>query len=430
MLDIKQIRQNTQEIEKKLHKRDATINLSGIVELDEKRRALLFETEELKNKRNVVSKEIGNLIKQDKDVSKEKDEIRKVSERIKELDDEIRNVEAELTKQMLQLPNIPHDSVPVSDNEDDKIIINKWGTKPEFSFTFKNHVELGKDLDIFDFDRATKISQPQFALYKGDGALLEWALIRYMIDFLTGQKGFTLIIPPYLVNEVTATTSGNLPKFADQLYYSEKDSLYLIPTAEVPLTSMHRDEILSESELPLYYCAYTACFRREAGTYGKEERGLIRVHQFNKVEMFKFCTPETSYNELDHIIKCAEELLMGLGMHFRTALLVTSDIGQQSAKTCDIEVWLPGQNRYYEVSSCSNCEDYQARRGNIRYKAENAKNTRFVHTLNGSGLATSRLLVSLLETNQQPDGSVRIPDVLQVYMGGRDVLIPKKNRKS
>lgn len=426
MIDIKLIRKNPAEIEERLRRKDPRVSLEKILKLDQEKLLKLQEDEELKRVRNEVSKEIGALIAKGHEVSEKKEEVRKASTRIKELDDELRVLDDQLTCELLQLPNLPHDSVPVSQDENEKVIVREMGQKPEFEFEFKNHVEIGQKLELFDFERATKIAQPQFSMYKGDGALLEWALIRYMIDFLTREKGFTLFIPPYLVNEKTMYTSGNLPKFGEQIYHCEKDDLYLIPTAEVPLTSIYRDEIISEKDLPLYFCAYTACFRREAGTYGKDERGLIRVHQFNKVEMFKVCVPEQSYNELDHLISCAEEIVAGLGLHYRTALLVTSDIAQQSAKTCDIEVWLPGQDRYYEVSSCSNCEDFQARRGNIRVRRENSKKIELVHTLNGSGLATSRLMVSLLETYQQPDGSVLIPKVLRDYMFGREVLVPKK----
>lgn len=428
MIDIKLIRKNPEEVERRLRTKEPGISLGKILEFDERRRTLLLEVEELKHKRNVVSEEIGEKVKNKIDVSAQKEEVKKVSQRIKELDAEVKEVDDNLNTELLLLPNMPHESVPVSNNEDDKVIIREWSKKPEFDFEFKNHVELGRELGIFDFERATKISQPQFALYRGEGALLEWALIRYMIDYLTGKKDFTLIIPPYLVNETTAYTSGNLPKFGEQIYKCEKDGLYLIPTSEVPMASIHRDEILQESELPIHYCSYTACFRREAGTYGKEERGLIRIHQFNKVEMFKYCVPEKSYEELDGLIRCAEEMIEGLGLHYRTALLVTTDIAQQSAKTCDIEVWLPGQNRYYEVSSCSNCEEFQARRGNIRYRPENSKNTQYLHTLNGSGLATSRLMVSLIETNQQPDGTVRIPEVLRTYMGGKEFISKQKTK--
>ena len=429
MLDIKMIRENPQDLLDKLRSKDHTVKFDAILDLDQKRRDNLQEAEELKHSRNVASKEIGEKVKQGEDASESKEKVKQISERIKDLDSELRSIEEKLRYELLCLPNVPHSSVPVSDDENDKITVHEQGIKPAFDFEFKNHVELSEGLGLFDFERAAKISQSQFTLYKGDGALLEWALIRYMIDTLTQKKGFTLIIPPYLVNEETMYTSGNLPKFGEQIYRCEKDELYLIPTSEVPLTSMHRDEIIPEAELPLHYCSYSACFRREAGTYGKNERGLIRVHQFNKVEMFKFVRPETSYDELEHLVQTAQELVAGLGLHSRTTLLVTTDIAQQSAKTYDIEVWLPGQDRYYEVSSCSNCEDFQARRGNIRYRPENEKKPQLLHTLNGSGLATSRLMVCLLETNQQPDGSVIIPEVLRGYMGGKEVLIPSKSRK-
>jgi seryl-tRNA synthetase len=426
MLDIKLIRENPQEVESRLRTKDRTVTLDPVLKLDARRREILQEVEELKHSRNVASKEIGENVKAGKDVSESKEKVRQISERIKDLDDELRHVDENLRHELLCLPNLPHSSVPVSDDENDKITVHEWGTRPEFDFEFKNHLEISDGLGLFDFERAAKISQSQFSLYKGDGAMLEWALIRYMIDTLTGKKGFTLVIPPYLVNEETMYTSGNLPKFGDQIYKCANDALYLIPTSEVPLTSMHRDEILPESMLPLNYCSYTACFRREAGAHGKGERGLIRVHQFNKVEMFKFVHPDTSYDEHEALVQNAQELVQGLGLHYRTTLLVTTDIAQQSAKTYDIEVWLPGQDRYYEVSSCSNCEDFQARRGNIRFRPENDKKPRFLHTLNGSGLATSRLMVCLLETYQQPDGSVIIPEVLRAYMGGKEVLIPKK----
>lgn len=442
MIDIKLIREDAPAVEKALKKKDPSVSLDKILELDEKRRKRLAEVEDLKHKRNKLSDTIGKFITQmptaneipkslnlgfmsnPNMVSANKEEVKKVSARIKDIDTELIDIEESLKSELGALPNIPHESVPFSLNADDKQIVNQWKEKPTFDFPIKNHVEIGKALGLFDFERAVKVSQSQFAMYTGQGALLEWALIRYMIEFLTQKRGFTLIIPPYLVNETTAYTSGNLPKFRDQLYKCADDELYLIPTSEVPLGSMHRDEILAEEDLPVYYCSYTCCFRREAGAHGKNERGLIRVHQFNKVEMFKYTKPETSFHELDTIIRCAEEMVEGLGLHYRTALLVTTDIAQQSAKTCDIEVWLPGQDSYYEVSSCSNCTDFQARRGNIRYRAADSKKPSFVHTLNGSGLATSRLMVSLLETYQQADGTVIIPEVLRQYMGGQERLTP------
>jgi len=424
MIDIKLIRENPKETEEKLRRKEPGLSLSEIIEMDEKLRSALSEADILKNKRNVVSKEIG--ISKDNTTRTEKiKEMKEVSDRIKEYDDRIRLLEEDLYNKMAVLPNVPHDSVPVSDNPDDKVIVRQFLKKPEFSFPLKNHVEIGTDLGIFDFERGAKISQSMFPLYKGEGAQLEWALLRFMMDTLTREKGFKLVIPPYLVNAKTMYTSGNLPKFEEQLYKCKDDELYLIPTSEVPMGSIHRDEILEESELPIYYCAYSACFRREAGAHGREERGLIRVHQFNKVEMFKYTTPEKSYDELEHMVATAEDMISRLGLHFRTALLVTCDISMQSAKTYDIECWLPAQGSYYEVSSCSNCEDYQARRGNIRYRPADSKKTRLVHMLNGSGLATSRLMVSLIETYQQPDGSVVIPEVLRPYMGGLEKIGPK-----
>jgi len=422
MIDIKLIRDDPEWVEKRLRTKDPATSLERIIELDKKIRRLRTETDELKNIRNVVSKDIGKMrndnVERDEKITKMKE----VSERIKRLDDEIEEYEKELMGLMYILPNLPHETVPVSDNPEDKVVLREYGRKPEFRFEYKNHLEIGKRLSMLDMERGAKISKSQFPMYTGVGAQLEWSLIQYMIEVNSREKGYKLIIPPYLVNWDTMFTSGNLPKFEEQLYKCRDDELYLIPTSEVPLCSIHRDEILREDELPLYYCAYTANFRREAGAYGKEERGLIRVHQFNKVEMFKFATPETSYDEFDKLVRDAEDLVERLGLHYRVTLLVTGDIGQQSAKTCDIEVWIPGQDRYYEVSSCSNCEDYQARRGRIRYRPAGGGSTRFVHTLNGSGLATSRLMAALLETYQREDGAVEVPHVLRKYMGGLEVI--------
>jgi len=422
MIDIKLIRENPGEIEARLRKKDKNVDISRIVELDQELRDISMEADELKNLRNRVSKEIGQF-KGDKEAREEKiKEMKEVSQKIKDMDERIHEMDEELSVLLAGLPNIPHESVPVSEDEDDKEITKTHGEKPSFDFEIKNHVELGAGLGILDFERGAKVSQAMFPLFVGDGARLEWALINFMRDTLTQEKGFKLVIPPYLVNEQTAFTSGNLPKFGDQLYKCRDDDLYLIPTSEVPMTSMHRDEILEEDNLPLCYCAYTACYRREAGAHGKGERGLIRVHQFNKVEMFKFVKPETSFDELENLVGIAEEMVEKLGLHYRTALLVTTDIAQQSAKTYDIEVWLPGQGKYYEVSSCSNCTDFQARRGKIRYRPKDSKKTRLVHTLNGSGLATSRLMVSILETYQQQDGSIIIPEILRPYMNGQEKI--------
>ncbi|MFA6448449.1 MAG: serine--tRNA ligase [bacterium] len=427
MIDIKKLRENPKDFEARLRKKDPSISLDAIVALDEQLRVKAAEADALKNKRNVVSKEIG-ILKDANERSIKIAEMKSVSDEIQAYDDQIRAIEKDLYELVYQLPNPPHESVPVSEDENDKVIVRTHKEKPVFDFELKNHVELGVSLGMFDFERGAKISQSMFPLYINEGARLEWALINFLMNTLSREKGFTLVIPPYLVNPTTAFTSGNLPKFENQLYKCKEDELYLIPTAEVPLGSIYRDEIIEEEDLPIYYCAYSACFRREAGAHGREERGLIRVHQFNKVEMFKYVKPETSFDELEHLVATAEDLVTRLGLHFRTALLVTTDIAQQSAKTYDIECWLPAQGSYYEVSSCSNCVDFQARRGQIRYRPTGTKKTQLLHTLNGSGLATSRLMVSILETYQQPDGSVVIPEALREYMGGQERIVPKNKK--
>jgi len=424
MLDLRLIRENPEEIEKKLRGRDPSISLDELLSVDEERRKSATETDALKNKRNSASERIAQLKREGKEASSEIAEMRELSQIIKDKETKLRELEERSYYLLSMLPNIPHDSVPVSQNKEDKIVIREWGEKREFDFPIKNHVELGTELGILDFKRAAKLSGAQFPMYRGLGAQLEMALLNLMLEINT-SKGYIQIIPPYLVNRDTMFTSGNLPKFEEQLYKCRDDELYIIPTSEVPLTSLHRGEILSEEELPIRYTAYTACFRREAGTYGAGERGLIRVHQFNKVEMYKYTTPETSYDELEKLVRDAEDILQKLGIYYRITLLVTTDMGIQAAKTYDAEVWLPAQKSYYEVSSCSNCEDFQARRGNIRYRPKDGGRTRFVHTLNGSGLATSRLLVSILESNQQPDGSVIIPEVLRDRLGGIEKISPK-----
>ena len=418
MLDIKLIRNNPAEIEKKLKRREPTINLQPILDLDAERRNLLFDTEAKQNKLNQTSKQIGWLKQQGKDASQQMAEMKILSEEIKSARAKIRKIEEDIDKLMALIPNIPNDSVPVSQNKEDKIVLKEFKRKPRFGFKIKNHLELSEKLDLFNFPGAAKMSQPQFPMYSGICAQLEWALITFMIDIQVNENGYKLIIPPFLVNPQTMFTAGNLPKFEDDLYKLRDDELYLIPTSEVPLTNLHRDEILKEEDLPLKYAAYTPCFRREAGTYGADEKGLIRVHQFNKVEMYKFTTPETSDQELDGLVTDAEKIVERLDLHYRTTLLVTSDMAQQSAKTIDIEIWLPAQNDYYEVSSCSNCKSFQAIRGNTRYKPKDGTKNKYVHTLNGSGLATSRLLIAILETYQQKDGSIVIPGALRPYMKG------------
>jgi len=425
VLDIKLIRSQSEEIGRKLRRRDPTISLRPILDLDSRRRELIFRSDELKKKRNEASDQIGRLKKEGKDAAPQIAEMKNVSEEIKKLDSEIRQVEEQVHDEMSQLPNIPDDSVPTGQTKDDAIVLREWGEKPEFPFELKNHVELSGITGLLDFPRAAKLAEAQFPMYLGVGAMLEWALLCFMVEVQTREKGYTLVFPPYLVNPQTMFTSGNLPKFEQELYKLRDDDLYLIPTSEVPLTSLHRDEILGQEALPLRYASYTACFRREAGTYGAEERGLIRVHQFNKIEMYKITTPETSGQELDSLVRDAEQVVERLGLHYRTRLLPTGDMALQSAKTCDIEVWLPAQKAYYEVSSCSNCKSFQAVRGNIRYRPKDGGKNQYVHTLNGSGLATSRLMVAILETYQQADGSILVPEALRKYMPGIEKIEPK-----
>lgn len=425
MLDIREIRNNAQQIEERLQRRDPKITLAPILELDKTRRDLMFEVETLQAERNTVSEQIGQFKREGKDASQIISQMKEVSTKIKELNTRLQETTVQMDEQMLMLPNVPDEDVPVSMNKDEFIVINEWGQKPQFDFEPKNHLELSEKLGLFDFERAAKISESQFPMYRGYGARLEWALINYMLDIQINEFGFEMVIPPFLVNPTTMTTSGNLPKFSEQLYKLRDDELYLIPTSEVPMGSIHRGEILDEKDLPCKYTAFSPCFRREAGTYGSEERGLIRVHQFNKIEMFKYTTPETADEELKGLIANAEQIIERLGLHYRTTLLVTSDIAQQSAKTIDVEVWLPGQKSYYEVSSCSNCRSFQAVRGNIRYRPADGGKNQYVNTLNGSGLATSRLLISILETFQQPDGTILVPEVLRPYLGGKKVIGPK-----
>ncbi|MCK5548462.1 MAG: serine--tRNA ligase, partial [Thermoplasmata archaeon] len=341
-----------------------------------------------------------------------------VADQISHLSAQLREVEENLRSRMLLLPNIPDESVPEGPDKKDSVLLKEFGVKKTFEFKPKNHVEIAEFLDIIDFPRAARMTQSQFPLYKGLGAQLEWALISFMIDCQVRQHHYTLIIPPFMVNSATMTASGNLPKFASELYAVADDELYLIPTSEVTLCGMHMDEIIPEETLPLRYAAYTPCFRREADTYGADERGLIRSHQFNKVELFKFVTPGQSETEYEALIADAEEIIEKLGLHYQRVLLTAGDMAQQSSKTIDIEAYLPTQNAYYEVSSCSNCKTFQAIRGNIRFRPKDGGRPEYIHTQNGSGLATSRLMVALLETYQQPDGSVIIPEVLREHMGG------------
>ncbi|MEI8062759.1 MAG: serine--tRNA ligase [Verrucomicrobiota bacterium] len=423
MLDIKLIRENPELVKQRLAMRGRgdEARVTEIAAFDEKRRKLATESDGLKAERNKVSKEIGVAKSKGQDAGPAMAAMKQVGDKIAALDQEIAAVEAQLQGVLLVIPNLPHESVVGGKDSADNTEVRRWGTKPEFAFQPKPHWEIGEKLGILDFARAAKISGSGFILYKGAGARLERALINFLLDLHTTQHGYTEVFPPFLIKREAMIGTGQLPKFEEDMYRLRDDELYLAPTAEVPVTNIHRDEILKEEQLPMCYCAYTPCFRREAGAAGKETRGMIRVHQFDKVEMVKLTKPETSYDELEKMVANAEKVLQLLGLHYRVVLLCTGDIGFSSAKTYDIEVLAPGQNAFLEVSSCSNCEDFQARRANIKFKDAAGKN-RFVHTLNGSGTALARLYVALLETYQQPDGSVKLPEILAPYMGGKTHL--------
>jgi seryl-tRNA synthetase len=424
MLELRFIRENLELVKDKCIRRgmETTLidNFSGT---DQKRLALLAEVEGLKNKRNTVSDQIA-VLKRGSDTEKEQAaplivEMRTTSQRIKELDNELNSIEQSLQEIVMAIPNLCHDSVPVGQDDSNNIEIKKWGEKPTFSFTPKPHWELGEQQDIIDFERAAKISGSRFALLKGFAAKLERALINFMLDLHTQRHGYSEVLPPFLVNTPSMTATGQLPKFKEDLFKIEDCDLYLIPTAEVPVTNIHRDETLSEKDLPIKYTAYTPCFRSEAGSHGRDTRGLIRQHQFDKVELVKFTTPETSEQELEELLANAEAVLQLLGLHYRVVTLCTGDLGFSATKTYDIEVWLPGQEAYREISSCSNFLDFQARRGGIRYRPDGQKKSRLVHTLNGSGLAIGRTLLAILENYQQQDGTIKLPEVLTPYFKTR-----------
>jgi len=423
MLDIKLIRENPELVKQRLASRGRgdEARVAEITALDEKRRKLATESDNLKAERNKVSKEIGAAKSKGQDAGPAMTAMKLVGDKIAALDQEIAAVETQLQSVLLVIPNLPHESVTVGKEAADNPEMRRWGAKPEFGFQPKPHWEIGEKLSMLDFARATKISGSGFILYKGAGARLERALINMLLDLHTREHGYTEIFPPFLIKRDSMIGTGQLPKFEEDMYRLRDDELYLAPTAEVPVTNIHRDEILKEEQLPIYYCAYTPCFRREAGAAGKETRGMIRVHQFDKVEMVKLTRPETSYDELEKMVANAEKVLQLLGLHYRVVLLCTGDMGFSSAKTYDIEVWAPGQNAFLEVSSCSNCEDFQARRANIKFKDAAGKN-RFAHTLNGSGTALARLYVALLEAYQQADGSVKLPEILAPYIGGKTHL--------
>lgn len=425
MLDIKFVRENSDSVQRMLEQRGYDTELRPILALDQDRRQTIQEVESLKHERKVVSDQIAQLKKKGEDASDIITRMRQVSQRIKELDEKLTKLEDELHRSLLLIPNVPHESVPVGKDEKDNPVVKRWGEITEFSFTPKPHWELGESLGILDFERAAKMTGARFTLYWGLGARLERALINFMLDLHTTKHGYREVLPPFMVNSSAMTGTGQLPKFKEDLFKLEDWDYYLIPTAEVPVTNIYMNEILEEDDLPLCYTAYTPCFRSEAGSYGKDTRGLIRQHQFNKVELVKFTTPEQSYEELESLLLDAEEILQELQLPYQVVTLCTGDLGFSAAKTYDIEVWIPGQQAFREISSCSNFEDFQARRANIRYRPKGKKKVGYPYTLNGSGLAVGRTLVAILENWQQEDGSVMVPPALRAYMGGIEVISPQ-----
>ena len=417
MLSIDIIRNNPKEVEQGLARKGEKLLINEIIKLDESYRSDLAQANEMRAERNVASDKIARAKKLGENSDKAINAMRKLSQQIKVLEEKTQSSKNELDQLLLGLPNIPHESVPEGKDEKNNQLVREWGETLDRDFNIIAHLELGKALSLFDFERGAKISGSGFPLYTGKGAKLERALINFMLDFQTEQHGYKEIFPPFVVRPESAVTTGQLPKLADDMYASEKDDLWLIPTAEVPLTNIHQNEILSEDQLPINYTAYSACFRREAGSYGKDTRGFLRVHQFNKVELVKFVKPENSYKELEKLVGHAEAILQSLGLKYRVIELCTGDLSFAAAKCYDLELWAPGEEKWLEVSSCSNFEDFQARRGNIRYRRNSDKQVEFVHTLNGSGVATPRSLVALLETYQNKDGTIAIPEPLQPYFG-------------
>jgi len=423
MLDIKLLRNNLDEIKAKLqHRGEDLSDLDKFETLDHKRREAIVKVEQLKSKRNEVSQQIAKMKKEKQNADDLIAEMRAVGDEIKELDTMIRDVEEELDHLMLSIPNIPHESVPVGETEDDNVEIRKWGEVRGFEFEPKPHWEIAGDLEILDFERAAKVTGSRFVFYKGLGARLERALASFMLDLHIEEHGYEEIMPPYLVNRTSLTGTGQLPKFEEDAFLIESEDYFLIPTAEVPVTNYHRDEILNADQLPLNYAAFSACFRSEAGSAGRDTRGLIRQHQFNKVELVKFVKPEDSYAELEKLTGHAEKVLQLLNLPYRVLSMCTADLGFTAAKKYDIEVWIPSQQTYREISSCSNFEAFQARRANIRYRPEPNAKPQHVHTLNGSGLAIGRTVAAILENFQQADGTVIIPEVLRPYMRNKEVI--------
>ena len=422
MLEIKMVRQHLSKIREMLVNRGDKTDIAPLADADIRRKDVLQELEELRHERNVVSDAIASMKKKGENAESQVLEMREVSAKIKDLEKSLAESEGTVHTVLMKIPNMPHESVPVGQDENDNPVIRTIGDPPSFDFEPKAHWDIGEALGILDLERAAKLTGSRFSLYRGAGARLERALINFMLDIQTTEHGYTEILPPFIVNRDTMTGTGQLPKFEEDLFKLEGWDYFLIPTAEVPVTNMYKGEILDEDMLPMYFTAYTPCFRSEAGSHGKDTRGLIRQHQFNKVELVKYCTPETSYDELEKLTDNAETILKRLDLPYRVITLCTGDMGFSAAKTYDIEVWVPGQNKYREISSCSNCTDFQARRANLRFKRKGKKGTEFIHTLNGSGMAVGRTFLAVLENYQQADGSVVIPEALRPYMGGMEKI--------
>ena len=423
MLDVKRVRENFEEVKAAVERRgQGDFGIDNIIKYDKERRELLAEVETMKNRQSVAGKDIPKMKKAGEDTTELMAELKELAEKIKVLDKQVAEAEANLKEAQLNVPNTPYKDVQEGVDDSDNVELRKWGTPREESFEMKAHWDIGEDLDILDFERAAKIAGTRFTVYKGMGARLERAVINFMLDLHTEEQGYTEILPPFMVNRMAMTGTGQLPKFEEDMFYIPQKDFFLIPTAEVPVTNLLDNEILKAEDLPIYYTAYTPCFRAEAGSAGRDTRGLIRQHQFNKVEMVKFVEPSTSYDELESLTNNAEEILQKLDIPYRVVRLSSGDLGFSSAMTYDVEVWMPSYGRYVEISSCSNFESYQARRANIRFRPEEKAKPEFVHTLNGSGLAVGRTVAAILENYQQEDGSVVIPEILRPYMGGLEKI--------
>ena len=422
MISIKKLRENPKRFEKKLKSKDDILNIKSIIEIDKKVRRLKHESNLIRSKRNVATEQIGELKRKKEDAASAMKKAKELGVKLKLIESDLSKIELDLNRKLLNLPNLPHSSVPKGENEKSNKIVREWGEKPKFDFKPKNHIELGENNQLFDFKTASKISGSGFSLYIGKGAMLERHLINSMLDHHIKKFNFTEFFPPVLMSKKSMLTTGQLPKFEDDMYYCDNDELYLAPTAEVPITNIHRNDTLNEKDLPLQYVGYSPCFRREAGSYGKDTRGLLRLHQFNKVEMVKFVAPENSYEELEILTTQAESILQKLGLTYRVVELCRGDLSFAASKCYDLEIWAPGEEKWLEVSSCSNFESFQSRRGNIRFRRLDDQKIDFVHTLNGSGLATPRLIVSLIETYQTESGMIKFPKDVSEFLGTNEVF--------